>query len=511
MTDRRHHANKPLLAAFALAAPAVFAASCKNSVQGVAPGGETARDAVAPAVFTAAPLLDASQIRTLTATSETLLKARVADSSALQPNEKCTVGRGFVLAIVGAPTPSSDRHFRVTLAPTNSLPGCALFNSTNGAQTAGSVLIYGPHFGVEGVNPGTTNTDAWKTPLSEFIDVMVGGSSVTSAWCVERSVGTCPHVGVDTVGRPAEGLTKSYAMSNGVVEGIVDMGSCGWGINFRDSAGALWQYVHRKKPGYQRGQKLYRGELVGVWYGGRSSCVTGPHLHLERKQAGEHGGSKKGFTCRSRNQGYRNCNFDPLTPLKNKRVVRSETEMSSIAKSSKEGALGSPSLSLVGDTVSRGPSLIPLQFECNASQPPPTVGSGFDLSLSEFSGLRAKVRARDYGTDSFVISVEAALENNFDAPRTSSNGLESVSNSCGENGENECIDAWELHVKAADGKWHRHYAEQGMRNVPLALSFERDYCVNKTLLLQARVVALTSHNRVLVSESELEKEPIGSY
>jgi uncharacterized protein YvpB len=61
--------------------------------------------------------------QTITASTRTVFKQSVVDSSKLAPNQKCEVASGTSLKITGSPKDASSQHLHVTLAA--ALPGCA--------------------------------------------------------------------------------------------------------------------------------------------------------------------------------------------------------------------------------------------------------------------------------------------------------------------------------------------------------------------------------------------------
>ncbi len=439
-----------------------FFSSCKNSVTG--------SDKTPAAKGTSKSGIDIP-LQKLIATQDSFLKSSPSDTASLNANQKCAIPKSTAIQFSERPQPAEKGHFQVLIPAgvpfaTPPLPNCPADFFTK------SVFIYGVHFGLEGVPPGKTDTDNFKTPLADFIRPMTAETVVTSVWCEERGVGTCPHIGVDLAGDDDE--TKSFAMSNGIIEDIVDVGECGWRVDFKDSVGGLWGYLHRRKPNFQKGQRLYKGDLIGVWYGGNADCVTGPHLHLERFEAGSHGGNLKGFTCQTRNQGHRNCHFDPWTPLKNKKAAATAAEMKSISDQSK---LSAAKTNLALNLTSSESELIPLQLHCNKNVPSPenikNIKTGNwngvkDSAIkSAANELYFKFKTLYHDENRILFETHAFLKNaevNNDA------------NNCGVKNEIECIEQWELRASNSEGEFVL-FSEQGMRNRKLEINFDKEFCV----------------------------------
>jgi hypothetical protein len=130
---------------------------------------------------------------------------------------------------------------------------------------------------------------------------------ITSSWCIRRSIGTSPHIGVDFGGFPA--VLTSQAIFSGKIDKIEYLGSCGYAVWLHDDRGAVWRYLHCNKPKLSEGQRVNGGdEMCKHSKYPKSGCGKGRHLHLERFKlgAGYPPARKPSF-----DPEYKGCNFDP--------------------------------------------------------------------------------------------------------------------------------------------------------------------------------------------------------
>jgi hypothetical protein len=131
-----------------------------------------------------------------------------------------------------------------------------------------------------------------------------------SEWCACRGVGSSPHIGQDINADPKEEI--SVAVWDGTIDEVTFDANCGYAIWFRDEFGGLWRYLHLNKPAGHlvKGARVKAGAQLGVSrdfpYPG---CGTGPHLHIELRERGQHTSAKPdGKNC---GLGYSDCYFDP--------------------------------------------------------------------------------------------------------------------------------------------------------------------------------------------------------
>ena len=439
-----------------------FFSSCKNTIKG-SKNTPVAQTTVKSGID--------MPLQKLVATNDSFLKSSPADTASLNANQKCAIPKATTIQFSERPQPAEKGHFQVLIPDRVPFATPPLTNCPPDFFTK-SVFIYGAHFGLEGISPGKKDTDNFKTPIADFIRPMTSDSEITSVWCEERGIGTCPHIGVD-IGN-GDDSNPTFAVSNGTIDKIEDRGDCGWRVDFRDSAGALWGYSHRKKPNLQKGQRIYKGELLGTWINFESDCFSGQHLHLERFEAGDHGGNKKGFTCQTRNQGHRDCHFDPWSPLKNKKAAASVAEMKSIAEQSKLAAAKSNSALNLTSSES---DLIPLQLHCNTNVPglvnikdqnsENTQRTTNQLSSDKKKELIFNFKSLHHEENKTLFSTNAFLKNADKNNET---------NNCGIKNEIECIEQWELRVSNSEGEFVL-FSEQGMRNRKLEINFDKEFCV----------------------------------
>jgi hypothetical protein len=153
---------------------------------------------------------------------------------------------------------------------------------------------------------------------------------ISSEWCECRSIGTSPHIGVDfaTEAEPKKVPERwSVAIRDGTVENISKIAACGFRVDFRDTTGILWRYIHMEDPAKRKGGPLKvnaflkKGERIGHhWSWPTKRCGNGPHLHFERLSA--IGASEKATlkicTKGKKKLAPRDCKFDPFFPWRSK-------------------------------------------------------------------------------------------------------------------------------------------------------------------------------------------------
>lgn len=83
-----------------------------------------------------------------------------------------------------------------------------------------------------------------------------------------------PHSGEDIA---APEKTPVYAPNDGVVAGVVDHFFSGKGIIIDHGRGLFTEYFHLFKAEVKKGQKIKKGEEIGLV--GKTGRATGPHLH----------------------------------------------------------------------------------------------------------------------------------------------------------------------------------------------------------------------------------------
>jgi murein DD-endopeptidase MepM/ murein hydrolase activator NlpD len=98
------------------------------------------------------------------------------------------------------------------------------------------------------------------------------------------------HTGIDlnpiledqnksTVGQPI------FAVADGVVESVGDLGGCGLGVRIQHSGGYLSVYCHSSEILIKQGQSVKAGDKIALI--GSTGMSTGPHLHFGMKLNGE--------------------------------------------------------------------------------------------------------------------------------------------------------------------------------------------------------------------------------
>lgn len=90
------------------------------------------------------------------------------------------------------------------------------------------------------------------------------------------------HPGVDIVVNTG---TEVYAPGNGVVQKVGRRGGYGLTIEIDHGFGYTSLYAHLSKINVKKGQKVERGDLIGL-SGKSGTLATGPHLHYEVKHNG---------------------------------------------------------------------------------------------------------------------------------------------------------------------------------------------------------------------------------
>ncbi|MGF1751685.1 peptidoglycan DD-metalloendopeptidase family protein [Vibrio cionasavignyae] len=110
-------------------------------------------------------------------------------------------------------------------------------------------------------------------PLSEYF-------RVSSSFNLKRKHPTTkkvtPHFGTDYASPIG---TKLFSIADGIVVKSKYNQFAGDFINIRHSNGSLSRYLHLSKRNVNVGDKVSKGELIGLT--GNSGRTTGPHLHLE--------------------------------------------------------------------------------------------------------------------------------------------------------------------------------------------------------------------------------------
>lgn len=88
------------------------------------------------------------------------------------------------------------------------------------------------------------------------------------------------HKGLDLVGEDP----KIYAIADGTAEVLYEANGFGNYVRQRLADGRRIYYGHMKSISVKSGEKITRGQFLGVM--GATGKVTGPHLHLELRPAG---------------------------------------------------------------------------------------------------------------------------------------------------------------------------------------------------------------------------------
>jgi hypothetical protein len=201
-----------------------------------------------------------------------------------------------------------------------------------------------------------------RTALSRYVFPVMSGT-FGSAWCTCRNIGTSPHVGQDIIDNGV-GLQRSIAMSNGQIVGMTFDSACGWRVQFKDSMGSIWHYVHLNKPLVAESQIVPRGTLLGLNSDyPKEGCGSGPHLHLERRSSGFYGSAEEFRTCQ---YGATSCYYNPRPPIERAAVVQSESARISIVA---ESPLSSPPTSTFAlDTLADSKSFEALPLLADSSK-----------------------------------------------------------------------------------------------------------------------------------------------
>lgn len=320
-----------------------------------------------------------------------------------------------------------------------------------------------------------------KTDPSDYL-VPLMNATFGSAWCKCRNVGTSPHIGQDYY--DSKKPNYSLAVSNGTVKSIRFIQGCGWEVMFEDSAGARWRFLHANKPSYAAGQQMWRGEILGVHQSYPSSdCGTGPHLHLERRVAGEHGGAYTQETCQ---RGRKDCFYDPVTLFRTKTNVRTEAERKKIVEESK------------GGKVQELPRISTQCPSCSPQQPQPVEVPAV-VSGEKSDGPAELVQAATLsparrGRETLAWSATPLFGN-----------LENATNTCISG--RDCVTQIEFHYHDNQGRWKRLFADASVRNAPLKLSADASYCWPSDATDEYRVVVRTLNGRKWTQSGMVRRLP----
>ena len=202
--------------------------------------------------------------------------------------------------------------------------------ATGGDVAAEAPFLEESPVGGNAIGATTIEANFLKTPASSYVFPVMAGK-MGSSWCVCRSIGTSPHVGQDLVDGGV-GTQKSVALSNGKIQKVSFDPACGWSVMFQDSMGSDWRYVHLNEPYVKVGQVVARGSVLGINRDyPKEGCGTGAHLHLERRSSGRWGSAEEFATCQ---YGRQSCYYNPVTPLRNARVIATESERVGVVKDS---------------------------------------------------------------------------------------------------------------------------------------------------------------------------------
>jgi murein DD-endopeptidase MepM/ murein hydrolase activator NlpD len=85
-----------------------------------------------------------------------------------------------------------------------------------------------------------------------------------------------PHTGVDIAVNAGAPI---HATADGIVSSVFDNASYGLGVDLNHGRGTLTRYGHMLRVLVKPGQKVRRGDEIGLV--GRSGRATGPHVHYE--------------------------------------------------------------------------------------------------------------------------------------------------------------------------------------------------------------------------------------
>lgn len=328
------------------------------------------------------------------------------------------------------------------------------------------------------------NTPRPVTPMSQYI-VPLMDATFGSPWCQCRNVGTSPHIGQDYYDQPKPDY--SMAISNGTVRGVRFIQGCGWEVMFEDSHGALWRYLHLDKPEHAVGDQLWRGELMGKHMSyPSSSCGTGPHLHLERRSAGQHSGD---ITYKSCQRGRKTCYYDPVTMFRDKQNVRTKTERLKVVEDSKSEA------SQEYPEVTIPPALACPR--CSSFQPTPvTVATDTNLP----SAAEVDLEFRHHVWEFPARGHQRALE--WSGALVDAQGIPNTDNLCLPS--RDCVTRLEFYVEDTSGSWKRLYADASTRNRPLTLSRQAGYCWPAEVTGRYRMKVWTQSEKIFLQSGKWE-------
>ncbi|MBS1983315.1 MAG: M23 family metallopeptidase [Bdellovibrionales bacterium] len=342
------------------------------------------------------------------------------------------------------------------------------------------------------------------TPLADYVFPLVGkGAYVGSAWCsCNRTIGTRPHIGQDYVA--PVGSIYSVAFSNGRILSVNSQGGCGWEVNFEDSQGAVWRYLHLDKDiRVQPGQLVRQGELIGTHTQyPLPSCGSGPHLHLERHSTGDYGDEEHYETC---DRTVKSCNYDPRSPLENRRKLDSLKQAAELAKGVPLPTAAAAEVAVTPRQAAATAARAPL---CNPNQPQAfEVDDDFESDdngavpvESKIVGLKSKLSLRKSREGRMLVSI-SSVTLRYD------NGQSSMENKCRLTevpAKDACLARYELQVLASNGAWLSVYADQQVRNQPIVLDAGAAYCLPAGSSHSYRVVAVTEGGRSVVEDGQFE-------
>ena len=335
-----------------------------------------------------------------------------------------------------------------------------------------------------------------KTPVEKYIFPLQAGD-VGSAWCKCRDIGTSPHIGQDY---RLLGTGLSLAISNGTVEYVgLRNSACGYEVQFIDSAGAKWVYLHLDKPKVKSGDVVFQGEIFGTHknYPVVGECGSGPHLHLERHSAGELGGkSTRNDSC-ARRVGSGTCNYDPVTVLKDKMQAGNETKRLQILASAKGTDPGSFALSgeISSEAIKETAAL-----DCNPNQQAPVaVEAGEPTGAEKLTEEKAQIVAKRFrrpGTKPalFKLTITPVTQNtrnpgNFCKP------------------ELNCFSSWELQSQQKDGAWLNVAQDHASRNVPISIRFDSNHCLPAEATDTYRILLTSNQGTLFTVEGQFQSAP----
>ncbi|HCF58149.1 MAG TPA: hypothetical protein DFS52_09170 [Myxococcales bacterium] len=116
---------------------------------------------------------------------------------------------------------------------------------------------------------------------SRFINPVAPDAKINSVFGVRRVFNgklQSRHMGLDLDGTTG---TPIYAANDGVVRMAHDGFAAGNTVLVSHGAGLFTGYFHLSKFAVKKGQRVKKGQLVGLM--GKTGRVTGPHLHFSAK------------------------------------------------------------------------------------------------------------------------------------------------------------------------------------------------------------------------------------